>query len=61
MSGKIEISKSFYYILSWAWDKHGHQTPQSNNEQETDTWYITLTSTEGIEQQLQQRDVSQSH
>jgi hypothetical protein len=61
MSGKIEISKSFYYILSWAWDKYGNPKPQQNNQQETEDQFILLTNSDGIAQQLLQRNANDSH
>jgi hypothetical protein len=61
MSGKIEITKSFYYLLTWAWDKYGNPSPQENDQQDSDFQYITLVNEDGIEQKLDQRDVNKSH
>jgi hypothetical protein len=59
--GKIEISKSFYYILSWAWDQYGNPRPQTNNEQNLESSNIPLIDDNGETQNLQQREVSESH
>jgi Reverse transcriptase (RNA-dependent DNA polymerase) len=61
ISGKIEITKSFYYILSWAWDKYGIPKPQQNNQQDTEEDFIVLENSEGTEQRLHQRNVEECH
>jgi hypothetical protein len=32
--GELELSKCFYYILSWKWDKIENPIPQTINEQQ---------------------------
>jgi hypothetical protein len=59
--GKIEFDKSFYYLLSWSWDKNGNPRPQTNEEQSLESNSIPLTDENGNTQSLHQRDVSQSH
>jgi hypothetical protein len=59
--GLIEITKSFYYILSWLWDKNGNPKPQTNNQQNLESNNIPLIDDKGQVQYLQQREVSKSH
>jgi hypothetical protein len=30
--GKLELTKYFYYLLSWKWDSKGNPIPESINE-----------------------------
>jgi hypothetical protein len=59
--GKLELTKCFYYLLTWKWDKQGNPLPQSMQEQELRSNTIGITNMEGETALIQQRDINTSH
>jgi hypothetical protein len=58
--GALELSKCFYYLLSWKWDKWGSPIPQTIKEQNLPPTKITMSATNEIIT-LQQKEVQDSH
>jgi hypothetical protein len=58
--GELELTKCFYYLLSWKWDKFGNPSPQTISEQNLDKLEIILTTTEKSTA-LEQKEVFDSH
>lgn len=60
--GKLELTKCFYYILSWKFDAEGHATPMTIKEQRQYCDQICVSN--GTEQDniiIQQKEVSTAH
>jgi hypothetical protein len=58
--GALELSKCFYYLLSWKWDKWGSPIPQTIKEQNLPPIKIIMSATKEIIT-LQQKEVQDSH
>jgi hypothetical protein len=58
--GQLELTKCFYYILSWKWDKMGNPIPQSIEEQGLPQLQI-LMPTKSEPTIITQKEVHQSH
>jgi hypothetical protein len=58
--GELELSKCFYYILSWRWNNVGNPIPQTIEEQKIIKLEIKLSQTNEI-QELEQQEVTSSH
>jgi hypothetical protein len=48
--GKLQVSKCFYYVLSWQWDKHGNPTPQNKLEQQIAPLTLQMTTNKTSEE-----------
>jgi hypothetical protein len=59
--GKLELTKCFYYLLTWKWDRTGNPIPQEIIEQLDNETPITITTSTGITQPIQQRNITESH
>jgi hypothetical protein len=59
--GKLEMTKTFYYLLSWEWDKYGNPTPQSIAQQPNNHIRINLRPDGEVPQYIEQRKVFNSH
>jgi hypothetical protein len=42
--GELQLSKCFYYVLSWKWDKYGRPSPQNKLEQQITTLILKMTT-----------------
>jgi hypothetical protein len=58
--GELELTKCFYCILIWNWDKWGNPSPQSIEEQSLEKMTLKLTTT-NISKDLDQKEVWESH
>jgi hypothetical protein len=58
--GELELSKCFYYLLSWKWTRDGNPIPQSILEQNIEQIKIQLTTTKEVIK-LEQKEVHESH
>jgi hypothetical protein len=61
IGGKIELTKTFYYLLSWGWDRNGSPYPQPINEQPPNLSRLNIRSEEDPPKYIYQKDISQSH
>jgi hypothetical protein len=60
--GKLELSKCFYYILSWKFDHNGKPIPMTIGEQSAYVSSITVNDSEtGEDIEIRQSEVDQSH
>jgi hypothetical protein len=59
--GKLELSKTFYYLLTWSWDKYGNPIPQTISQQDNNHVQINLRPDGETPQYIQQREVTSSH
>jgi hypothetical protein len=59
--GKLELSKCFYYLLSWKWDKKGNPSPQTIQEQSNNNIRIRLYHDTNNTTDLVQNEISKSH
>ena len=59
--GSLELTKCFYYILSWGWDKYGSPVPQKINEQPPQLSRINIRLPGDTPQFIYQREVTESH
>ena len=61
-SGKLELSKCFYYILSWKFDEEGFAHPMSIQEQRLECEPISINDTEDAEDVcIIQKEVNVAH
>jgi hypothetical protein len=58
--GELELSKCFYYVLSWKWDKHGSPVPQSIAEQHLPPMIVKMTN-DNTSTEVKQKEVTHSH
>jgi hypothetical protein len=58
--GELELSKCFYYLISWKWDKHGNPIPQTISEQNIPQIQIKLANNV-LPTKLTQMEVFSSH
>jgi hypothetical protein len=65
--GKLELSKCFYYLLTWQWDRKGNAIPSDKSEQKKLQNAIYMHSTQQQETSLnneldiKQKDINISH
>ena len=60
--GKLELSKCFYYILSWKFDHEGKAIPTTIIEQRTTSQQILINETStGNKVKIQQKEAQESH
>jgi hypothetical protein len=60
--GKLDITKFFYYILTWEFDNKGNPIPTTISEQRETTDQITIRDTfTNITITIQQREVDEAH
>jgi hypothetical protein len=59
--GKLELTKCFYYLLSWQWDKYGNPTPQNMQQQNLPQNTINIAPEGQPPQFITQRDIIDSH
>jgi hypothetical protein len=59
--GKLELTKCFYYLLSWQWDKYGNPTPQPMLYQNLPNSTINIAPEGQPPQLIIQRDITDSH
>jgi hypothetical protein len=57
----LELTKCLYYLLTWKWDRIGNPIPQEITEQTAKECPITITTSTGITQPIQQRNITESH
>jgi hypothetical protein len=58
--GELQLSKCFYYVLSWKWDKFGNPSPQNKQEQNITPLTIQMTTNQ-ISEELTQKECHESH
>jgi hypothetical protein len=58
--GELQLSKCFYYLLSWKWDKHGNPSPQNKMEQQITPLTLQMTTNKTSEE-LTQIECHESH
>jgi hypothetical protein len=58
--GELELSKCFYYVLSWKWDKFGIPKAETKNEQKLAPIILKMTTTRESKE-IQQKEVFESH
>jgi hypothetical protein len=58
--GSLEMSKCFFYILSWKWDKWGNPYPQTIQEQNLDSESLNIINADD-NSYLIQKESSESH
>jgi hypothetical protein len=58
--GELQLSKCFYYILSWKWDKNGTPSPQNKIEQQITPLTLKMTTNKTSED-LNQKECHESH
>jgi hypothetical protein len=58
--GELELTKCFYYLLSWKWDKNGIPSPQTKIEKNMPSIVLESTTTKQITQ-LDRKEVTESH
>jgi hypothetical protein len=59
--GNLELTKCFFYILSWHWDRFRNPSPQTIQQQNCTQTTINLSSDENTPQLISQRDILESH
>jgi ribonuclease HI len=60
--GKLELSKCFYYILSWQFDDEGNASPMTISEQRVHhVNQIEIPDTNGSQTFIQQKEVNKAH
>jgi hypothetical protein len=59
--GKLELTKCFYYLLSWGWDKTGSPYPQKISEQPQGLNKINIRDNSASPEYIQQKEVEESH
>ena len=60
--GKLELSKCFYYILSWKYDDEGNAMPMSIDEQRRECEQITINDNDDeLEVRIDQKEVNVAH
>lgn len=60
--GNLELSKCFYYILSWKFDEEGNASPMSIQEQQQECDQITIHDNEDLEEvTIVQKEVHVAH
>jgi hypothetical protein len=58
--GELQLSKCFYYVLSWKWDKFGNPSPQNKIEQNILPLTLQMTTTQ-MSEELTQKECHESH
>jgi ribonuclease HI len=58
--GKLELTKCFYYMLTWSWNEKGEPLPQTIQQQNVQN-KVTLSNLSGDPVIIQQKEVEQSH
>jgi hypothetical protein len=58
--GELQLSKCFYYVLSWKWDQNGNPSPQNKLEQQITPLTLKMT-TNNTSEELQQKECHESH
>jgi hypothetical protein len=58
--GKLELTKCFYYMLTWTWNDKGEPIPQTIQQQNVQN-KVTLSNLSGDPVTIQQKEVEQSH
>jgi hypothetical protein len=58
---KIELTESFYYLLSWGWDTNGSPYPQPISEQPPFLNKINLSTDDETPQYINQKEITESH
>jgi hypothetical protein len=58
--GKLQLSKCFYYVLSWKWDKKGNPSPQNRFEQQIPPLILQMTTNKTSEE-ITQKECHESH
>jgi hypothetical protein len=60
--GKLELTKRFYYILTWTFDSKGNPLPTTISEQRQVTDQIGITDTNSNDIiHLQQKEINEAH
>jgi hypothetical protein len=59
--GDLELSKCFYYLLSWGWDKYGNPIPQTIQQQKQLTTTFNIADANQTPKLIQQRDIYECH
>jgi hypothetical protein len=59
--GKLEVTKCFYYRLSWGWDKNGSPFPQTIDQPPIGFDKINIRPDNALPELIKPKDVSESH
>jgi Reverse transcriptase (RNA-dependent DNA polymerase) len=59
--GNLELSKCFYYLLSWQWDKYGNPSAQTMLQQNLTQTTINIATEHQPPQLIAQRDITDRH
>jgi hypothetical protein len=61
--GKLEMTKRFYYLLSWKWDRNGNPVPETILEQSLENNNYSISLNKGSDHPifLEQKEVNVTH
>jgi hypothetical protein len=60
IGGELELSKCFFYLILWSWDKQGNPVPENRMSQNDQLIVNKIKIGNGIEN-LKQKEVHKSH
>jgi hypothetical protein len=59
--GNLELTKCFYYILTWRFDNKGNAIPTTISEQRMATSQISVPDNQGEEIYITQKEITEAH